>query len=608
MEHESFEDETLAKKLNKNFISIKVDKEERPDIDSAYMSVCQAMTGSGGWPLTIIISPDKKPFFAGTYFPKLSKYNMPGLMDILDEVVDQWINERIIIEDFANHVVKTIKKQTGKNESQTPLDGLVEKAYKIYKSSFDETYGGFGKEPKFPTPHNLLFLLSYHQKSKDHFSLQMVEKTLLQMYKGGIFDHIGYGFSRYSTDNKWLVPHFEKMLYDNALLILAYSNAFYLTQNELYKSVAEKTIHYIMRELKGEYGGFFCAQDADSDGDEGKYYTFTPQEIVDILGDTDGKKFNEYFDITQKGNFENKSIPNLINNTAVDDSTNKFVHESMNNCIQKIYNYRIKRVPLHKDDKILTSWNGLMISALANAFKIFGNELYIDAARKTEAFIEKNLSNAAVDSNKHTLYTSFRAGIHSNQGFIDDYAFFIWGLIELYRVTFEKAYLIKAEKYIKTCLANFWDEDKNGFFMCDKNTHELFMNPKETYDGAMPSGNSVMTYNLFMLSRILKSKELEKYSRKQNEFMARKSKEYPAGNGFFMYTLTLSDNKEIVCVLKDSSELNDIREKLDKNAIVTFLENATDEYPYKDDKTTFYVCYDNCCHAPVNDLHELQNI
>lgn len=353
MAHESFEDQEIAELLNRWFIAIKVDKEERPDIDSIYMSVCQAFTGSGGWPTTVFLTPEQKPFFAGTYFPKTARYGQIGLKELLMAIHEKWEKQREELLKSAEEIVLLLEQRAdisgGKADDKSgDINAqLIEKAVLSYERSFDERWGGFGDAPKFPTPHNLLFLMKYYEKNNAKEAMNMAEKTLRQMYLGGMFDHIGGGFCRYSTDRFFLVPHFEKMLYDNALLILAYCKAYELTNNVFYCTVAEKTAAYILREMTSEDGGFYSAQDADSEGVEGKYYLFEPSEIISVLGEKQGRAFNRYFDITQEGNFEGKSIPNLLKNKDID--------ESMDACLRQIYIYRKKRYQLHLDDKILTS-------------------------------------------------------------------------------------------------------------------------------------------------------------------------------------------------------------------------------------------------------------
>lgn len=322
MERESFEDQEVANILNKYFISIKVDREERPDIDQIYMNYCQAATGRGGWPLTVLLTSDKKPFFAGTYFPKKSKHNMIGLIDLLEEANEKWESEQDSIITSANHIVTMLKKERT-NDVEAEIDkDIYHKTYRYFLQSFDPLNGGFGKEPKFPSPHNILFLLRHFKAFNEEKALEMAEVTLIKMYKGGLFDHIGGGFSRYSTDRKWLVPHFEKMLYDNALLLMAYSEVFQITKKSIYKEIASKIVMYVTRNLRSDEGGFFCAEDADSEGIEGKFYVWSYQEILDLLGEEDGKLYAKFYNITEEGNFEGENIPNLIDTNIEETDKN----------------------------------------------------------------------------------------------------------------------------------------------------------------------------------------------------------------------------------------------------------------------------------------------
>lgn len=592
MEHESFEDKEVADALNKDFISIKVDKEERPDIDSIYMNVCQAFTGSGGWPLSIIMTPEQKPFFAGTYFPKYPRYGTVGLMNLLSAVNKKWMHQKEDLIKSGNEIANSLSRKATQIESDSP-ESLIEKALQNFKNSFDSVNGGFGSAPKFPTPHNLMFLLDYYESSREEEILQIAQQTLLQMYKGGIFDHIGFGFSRYSTDEFWLVPHFEKMLYDNALLIIAYLKAYEITKNELYKSVSMKTIDYVLRELTNEDGGFYCAQDADSEGVEGKYYVFTPDEIIDILGKDDGEYFNNYFDITPEGNFESKSIPNLIHNDNYDSRIEML--------LEPVYQYRKKRTALHRDDKVLVSWNALMIIALVRAYKTLGDDRYLDAAKRADLFIESNLSDG------NHLSTSYRKDKRSQNGFLDDYAFYILAQIELYSAGFDKKYFDKAVSLNQKVISDFYDKKEGGFYLNGNNSEQLIFRPKETYDGAIPSGNSVMCYNLIKLAGLTKNPELFELSEKQKEFMASQATHYPTGFSFYLLSLLASlHTKEIVCVLKDKEDLTRLAKKLPSNTTVRILEKETNEYPFKNDRTTFYICENQSCLPPVNDIDELK--
>ncbi|MBQ8038884.1 MAG: thioredoxin domain-containing protein, partial [Lachnospiraceae bacterium] len=467
MAHESFEDMEIAKLLNQYYISIKVDKEERPDIDSIYMAVCQAFTGSGGWPTTIFLTPDQKPFFAGTYFPKTAKFGQVGLKELLLKIHEKWKTDKTLLFQSSEEILSFLNKKTTV-ESDMDVQ-LLSSAFHIYKRIFDEKYGGFGEAPKFSTPHNLLFLMRYYEKSRDDEALKMVEKTLLQMYRGGLFDHIGGGFSRYSTDRYFLVPHFEKMLYDNALLILAYCKAYKITNKRLYCDVAEKTAGYILREMTSSEGGFYSAQDADSEGVEGKYYLFEPSEMIDVLGDTAGKEFNQNFDITEKGNFERKNIPNLLQSMDLTEAFDSYVVQ--------VYEYRRKRYFLHLDDKVLTSWNGLMIAAMCQLYGVTGKKMYLDAAMKAQKFIESKLCE------NDTLYVSYRKGQRSEKGFLDDYASEIYALLGLYEATWDNAYLERAQQFCKKAVTDFYDEEQGGFFLYGRENEQLILRPKETYDG-----------------------------------------------------------------------------------------------------------------------------
>ena len=593
MEKESFEDPEAADVLNEHFIAIKVDKEERPDIDSVYMRVCQTITGSGGWPLTILMTPEKQPFYAGTYLPKHSRRGSLGLIELLLTIWDKWQYERSMILNATDEIIRYAKSwdEQGK-KTGARLEGLPDKCAAGMKSLFDQTYGGFGNAPKFPTPHNLMFLLDYYKRFNDSSYLSMVETTLKQMYKGGIFDHIGYGFSRYSTDRQWLVPHFEKMLYDNALLLMAYTKAFLTTDKDFYKDVAYKITDYVFRELTNPDGGFYCAQDADSDGEEGLYYVFTPDEIVKVLGKDAGQQFNEQYDITVRGNFEGKNIPNLLKKS---EFLTVGPHKSI---LAALREYRIERAELHKDDKILTSWNGLMIAALAMAYRTFGDESMLSEAKKAVEFIDKNLSDGS------RLFASYRYGRRGSTGFLDDYAYYITALIELYNATFNNSYLSRAVQLCETAIHEFHDSEQGGFRLSGVSGEQLLFAPKEAYDGAMPSGNSVMAWNLLMLSKLTRDERWYRLSEEQIAFMDRKSADYPEGHCFFMMCLLLRfyPPKEITCVLKNENELNEVRAVLPRDAIVRLLAKPDDSYPLLNGQTTYYVCEGNKCMPPMNEL------
>ncbi len=600
MAHESFEDAEIAEILNRHFVSIKVDKEERPDIDSIYMSVCQAFTGSGGWPTTIFLTPDQRPFFAGTYFPKTARYGQVGLRELLLAVRDQWQANREELLQSAERVIAALEAN---NKTEGDVDErLIDRAVADYKRMFDENFGGFGNAPKFPTPHNLLFLMRYYEKSGDQDAIKMAEKTLRQMYLGGMFDHIGGGFSRYSTDRYFLVPHFEKMLYDNALLILAYCKAYQLTGKELYREVAEKTAAYVLREMTSPEGGFYSAQDADSEGVEGKYYLFEPSEIIGVLGEDAGKEFNEYFDLTEAGNFEGMSIPNLLhqqNNRSKEQQTDS-LSERVKANLPAVYDYRRHRYALHLDDKILTNWNGLMIAAMCHLYRVTENRAYLDAAAKAQNFIESKLCE------NDTLHISYREGKRSGKGFLDDYANEIFALLALYEATLDNTYLKKADCFCRKAISDFYDEEHGGFFLYGKDNEQLILRPKETYDGAVFSGNSAMAYNLVQLYLITGDNELGKLAECQMKFMSGEAKNYPTGYAMFMLALSefLDEPDKITIVSKEKQKPAGLACRLPLNTVICVLDEPTENYPLKNDQTTYYVCSRRTCHPPVNELDE----
>ena len=627
MSDESFEDDEVAALLNEHFISIKVDKEERPDIDTVYMTICQAATGHGGWPLTILMSPDAKPFYTATYIPKHTRYGIVGLIDLLSQIHQDWNSNQADMIETGNKITQVMKKDfQGRSYKSDVTKDLVNLAVTELKQRYDHDYGGFGNEPKFPTPHNLMFLLAYSYLESDEQSLFMVENTLTNMYKGGIYDHIGYGFSRYSTDAKWLVPHFEKMLYDNALLAISYLEAYQYTKKPLYKTIAAQILEYVRREMTDREGGFYSAQDADSEGIEGKYYVFKPEEITEALQNDDASFFCNYFNITKEGNFEGASIPNRIHANELNPD-----NERVSRLCNYIYRYRRNRYKLHKDDKILTSWNSLMISAYAKAAIILQNNDYSDIAEWAVDFI-----NTKLIDDKGTLYVRYREGEAANNGNLDDYAFFCQALLCVYDATFDIRYLKQAVDIADKMLLDFWDDINEGFFLIGNESEELIYRPKEVYDGAIPSGNSVAGYVLHKIAHITGNSKYSEYADKQLRFLAGQAINYPAGHCFSQLTFlgALYPSKEIVCVVsnkddnittaktvkknpQDNPEFDDLKNYMashyNPNMIVLVkTEQNQDElqniasyvkaYQAVDDKTTYYICENYSCQSPVNEL------
>lgn len=587
MAHESFEDEEIAGILNKYFVSIKVDREERPDIDSVYMSVCQALTGSGGWPMSIFMTSEQKPFFAGTYFPPKSRYGRMGFGDLLLAIADQWEKNPSELLESAEHILAHINTEES-GLSWDMNENLPKLAAEIFSKSFDEEFGGFGREPKFPTPHNLIFLTLYARVHHEKDAFGQVKTTLEMMRRGGIFDHIGYGFSRYSTDRYFLIPHFEKMLYDNALLMMAYSIVYKVSGEKEFLDTAEKTAEYVLREMRGSAGEFYSAQDADSEGEEGKFYVWSYEEIGRILGKERGEEFCEYFGITRQGNFEGKNIPNLLNGNEISDD---FEKEK-----KILYDYRKSRARLHLDDKVLTSWNSLMICALSMLYRVTGKREYLLTAQKAYQFIEENLSEGDV------LYVSCRGKKRSVRGFLDEYAYYTAALICLYEATLEPPYRQRAEGICREAMRQFGDESGGGYFLYGTKNSSLIAKPKETYDGALPSGNSVMAYCLVRLMQITGEEDYRKAAEKQLVFMSAQAESYPAGHGMFLIAqlLYLNPPQKITVVLEEEDSPEEVLARLPLCADIRMLKEPTEEYKLLNDRTTYYVCKDRTCFPPSN--------
>ncbi len=637
MAHESFEDPKVAEILNQYFVSIKVDREERPDIDSVYMNICQALTGSGGWPMSIFMTSRQKPFFAGTYFPPVPRHGMAGFPDLLLAIAGKWQSNRDKLLESAEQILANVNRQ----EDSLPEEinrNLPKEAAEIFSRSFDEAYGGFGQAPKFPTPHNLIFLTLYSRSRQQKTALEQAEMTLDKMRRGGIFDQIGYGFSRYSTDRYFLVPHFEKMLYDNALLILAYCVAYKASGNRSLLDTAEKTAEYVLREMTGRKGEFYSAQDADSEGEEGKYYVWDQEEICEILGTERGEQFCDYFGITKEGNFEGSNIPNLLNGNPLSDGFDKEK--------KALYDYRKSRAKLHLDDKILTAWNSLMISALSVLYRVTGNRRYLSAAEKAARFIEDQLAEGKL------LFVSYRNKVRSVKGFLDEYAYYTAALINLYEASRKPFYLQRGEQMCQEARKQFEDEH-GGYFLYGGQNSPLVTRPKESYDGALPSGNSVMTYCLARLSQLTQEQNIPvgrdvnpdanrnseneylQAAKKQFRFMAAEAEHYPAGYSMYLIARLLYENppQKITVVLSPDDSMDEIMAKLPLYADVKMyvdsvkngkvLENAgnvdnvendsnssngqpfgteTGGYKLLNGKTTYYVCKNHTCFPPSNQI------
>jgi uncharacterized protein len=509
MERESFEDDEVARLMNAHFVAIKVDREERPDIDQLYMTVTQALTGSGGWPMTVILTPDKKPFFAGTYFPKHGRGQRPGLMDLLPQLQTTWETRRGEVESSAEQIVAAVRDRSGSTPGPDLDAGILDIAYSQLSSRFDSAYGGFGQAPKFPTPQNLRFLLRYHDRHHDPRALEMAVETLEAMRLGGMYDQVGFGFHRYSTDREWLLPHFEKMLYDQALLVLAYTEAYQVTGRDLFRRTADEVIAFVLKEMTSPDGGFYSAFDADSEGEEGLFYLWTTDEIKAVLDGSDAELVIEVFGVVEGGNFLDQATGKKTGGSILhlERSVEEIARAKgmpveelrarLERCRRELYRARQLRIPPLLDDKVLTDWNGLMISALAYAGQTFGEEDYVEAADDAAAFIRSHLVGS-----DGRLLKRFRAGDAALPATLEDHAFLIGGLLDLYEATFEVEHLRWAIDLAGQMVEHYEDDARGGFFLGADDGEDLFMRVKEVYDGAIPSGNSAAVLVLARLARL----------------------------------------------------------------------------------------------------------
>lgn len=616
MREESFEDQEVADLLNRYFVCIKVDREERPDIDHLYMDFCQAMTGRGGWPMSIFMTPEQKPFYAGTYIPKHMRYDIMGLIQLAQGIHDAWENDREKILQSSEEILE-FARTTFHVSSKEHLDKeVVNAAYSELHERFDEKNGGFGTAPKFPTPHNLFFLLRFWKQTGSAYALEMVEKSLIGIYRGGIFDHIGFGFSRYSVDERWLVPHFEKMLYDNALLAIAYLEAWQVTGKPLYREVAEKVFAYVLRDMTSPEGAFYSAEDADSEGVEGKFYVWTKGEIEAVLGAVDTAWFSGIYHVTEEGNFEEKNILNLIG-TDFEELEQPEVRDRLENLREVLYRERSKRVYPLKDDKVLTSWNGLMIAALAYGGRVLGNTAYLEAAEKAAAFILERLTDGT-----GRLLASYRENEARHLGYLDDYAFMIFGLIELHQGTLKQSYLEKALELSEEMVTLFWDRKDGGFFLSGNDGERLLIRGKNIDDSALPSGNAMAAMDFLRLFSLTGRNGLREKAEELFHAFGGTVKEQPSGFTYLLSAFMLSQKAPMELVIagrrkdEETGELfRAFQERYLPFATVLLQDPDTREglpdvfwREPLDDKATAYVCRDFACQMGVTDVDSLVSI
>lgn len=606
MAKESFADPQIASLLNRSFISVKVDREERPDVDAVYMAACQLFTGTGGWPLTALLTPDKKPFYVGTYFPKHSQYGVQGLMELLEAVEKLWSANRERIFEAGDDLTALLRREEGvRSDPQEPETSILHQAVSRFRQSYDSRWGGFGGAPKFPVAHNLLFLLRYSVLEEDEDCRKMALHTLEAMFRGGLFDQIGGGFSRYSTDEKWLEPHFEKMLTDNALLLLAYLEAFQMTGRSFFRLTAERTLEYVLRELTDEGGGFFCSQDADSDGVEGGYYKLSKQEILQVLGEKPGKEFCAYYSIR-------RGIVNLLEGDSLAPEP-----PQLQEWRARLLAYRKERAFLHTDKKILTSWNALMIAALAKASRILELPYCLTAAQKALFFLKGHLWFSP-----DCLKLRWCDGETATDGQLEDFSFLAYALLELYETTHNPDFLKQAIHLAEQMRSLFEDPVKGGYYRTSANAEPLIFRPKETYDGAIPSGNSMAALVLTRLAALTGDLEWIRARNRQLRFLMGTNQDSPEAHTWFLLALmeVLYPHTELLCVTADPAKEKEFRDFLyqaspiNRSSLVKTAENErelaqaapfTAYCPIPEKGAVYYLCRNGACSAPFRDLEEL---
>jgi len=628
MAHESFEDAEVAALLNATFINMKLDREERPDIDSVYMGVCQALTGSGGWPLTIIMTPDKKPFFAATYIPREARFGRPGMLELIPRIAELWGTQRGRLLSSAEEITEAMQTVTPSDAGRDIGRPVLDRANTQLQTRYDPRHGGFSDAPKFPTPHTLMFLLRHYSRAREQKALEMVEKTLLKMADGGIHDQLGSGFHRYSTDDRWLVPHFEKMLYDQAMLTMAYTEAWQATGQTRYREVVEQVIEYVLRDMTSPEGGFYSAEDADSEGEEGKFYVWTQEQIRGVLDRAEADLVTAAYNVRSEGNFADEAtgVRTGANILHLSRSPEELAHAAglpldewsarLGIARGKLLEARGRRVRPGLDDKILVSWNGLMIAALAKAALAFDNPGYAAAATRCVDFILARMRGEG-----GRLLHRYRAGEAGIAAHLDDYAFVIWGLLELYGATFEPRHLAAAIELNDRLMAHFHDADSGGFFFTADDAEQLLTREKLIYDGAMPSGNSVQMLNLLRLGRITGQAVYEQAAHELARAFSGPVDLSPAAHCMLLCALdfALGPTQEVVIVGETTAEdtqamLAPLRSAFVPAVVVLLKSPAaetppiaeiapfTADYAPVSGRATAYVWTNNTCEMPTTDV------
>ena len=614
MEAECFSDQQVADLLNGAFVCIKVDREERPDLDAQYMAVCQSMGRNCGWPLNLLLTPKLTPFFAQSYIPKQSRSGIIGMLDLVPQVMQIWKSQRQQLETVGADIKSHLEVMEKRVSQKTLGTEVLQDTSDRLRLDFDSDDGGFGTAPKFPTPHKLLFLLQRYAQTKDKKFLEIVEKTLTKMRLGGIFDQLGFGFHRYSTDSQWLVPHFEKMLYDQALLVLAYTETFQVTGANRYALAAKETLSYVLRDLAMPEGGFYSAQDADTEGEEGKFYLWTADEVLDILNPADAELAVHIYGLERKGNFPGSNGENILHIAEPLDELAPYRGLTLPELIDRLHGIRDalfearkKRAPPAIDDKVLTDWNGLMIAALAKAGNILEEPRYLQAAKQTAEFILNTLFK------NNVLYHRYAKGEAAIEGFLDDYAFTVYGLIALYEATFEDKYLKVAAELTKTMINKFWDEQNGGFYQT-QSTETNLPNMKELYDGAMPSGNSVALWDLLWLGRLTNEPKYETMATQMIKLFADEIERAPDAHTFFLLAVDFQTGPSFTVTIVGDLQDERTREMvkiLRKNYMPKTVVSVQPPgsfglgFQQIEGKATAYVCKDQTCLPPTNNVETM---
>lgn len=635
MEHESFEDAEVARLLNESFVCIKLDREERPDIDHVYMTFTQAYAGHGGWPMTVLMTAERKPFFAGTYFPKHGRQGRPGMMDLVPSVSRLWKEDRAKLEQQSEKLLQFVQQRQAVGTGKALEPSVLRRARLALLSTFDAEHGGFGGAPKFPMPHELRFLLREHALRGDERSLQAVTTTLLHMRQGGLWDHLGYGFHRYSTDDEWLLPHFEKMLYDQALLAMAYTEAWQVTGNSTFRETVRDIFRYVQRDLRDPHGGFYSAEDADSEGEEGRFYVWTRAEIQAVLGEEEAAFFARAYGFEEEGNFRDeatgrKTGQNILHLDApLEEVAERLAHDlgtkesdvldRLDEASKTLFRHREGRVRPLKDDKVLTDWNGLMIAALAQAGGAMMEAEWVQTASEAAEFVTTQLRHPETGE----LFKRWRQGEAGLSGLLDDYAFLTWGLIELHQATQDPRWLRIALELTDQAIVRFWDAQNPGFLMTPKGGEQHLIPAREIYDGAIPSGNSVMLWNLGRLVRLTGRTGYEERAQEMVQALGGPVGQVPQGFTQFLigYDFLLGPTREVVLA-------GDLQEKTFEamrhqlmgpfrpNKVWLHRPQGPDPEivkwaPYvasqvaQDGQTTAYVCRNFVCAAPVTTVEAL---